>query len=175
MALYELDGVSPELAGDGSAWVADNASVIGKVRLHQGAGIWFNAVLRGDNELIEIGAGSNVQDGCVLHTDMGYPLSVGAHCTIGHMAMLHGCSIGEQSLIGMGATILNGVKIGKHCLIGAHALIPEGREIPDGSMVMGMPGKVVRALSDDEIAGLKKSAEHYVANAKRYAGGLKRA
>lgn len=174
MALYELDAVAPELAGDGSAWVAENATVIGKVRLHEGANVWFNCVLRGDNEMIEIGPRSNIQDGCVLHTDMGYPLSLGEDVTVGHMAMLHGCTVGPQSLIGMGATVLNGAKIGRNCVIGAHALIPEGREIPDGSLVVGMPGKVIRKLSEEEIARLKWSSQHYVDNSRRFARGLKR-
>ncbi|MFW5881521.1 MAG: gamma carbonic anhydrase family protein, partial [Roseicyclus sp.] len=142
--IYALDGIAPEI--DVDTWVAPDANLIGRVVLEAGASVWFCATLRGDNEEIRIGAGSNVQENCVMHTDMGYPLTVGANCTIGHKAMLHGCTIGEGSLVGMGATILNGARIGACCLIGAGALIPEGKEIPDGSLVLGMPGKVVRAL-----------------------------
>ena len=168
--IYALDGIAPEI--DPSAWVADTAVLIGKVTLETGANIWFGAVLRGDNEEIRVGHGSNVQENSVLHTDMGYPLVIGANCTIGHKAMLHGCTIGEGSLIGMGATILNGAKIGKGCLIGAGALITEGKEIPDGSLVMGAPGKVVRQLDVEAQARLLKSATGYQGNARRFANGL---
>lgn len=168
---YTLGGQAPEV-GVG-AWIAPSASVIGKVVLEDGANIWFGAVLRGDNEVIWIGQGSNVQDNAVLHTDIGHPLLIGANCTIGHRAMLHGCSIGEGTLIGMGAIILNGAKIGKGCLIGAGALITEGKEIPDGALVMGAPGKVVRILNAEAQDNLLKSAEGYRANAKRFAKGLK--
>ena len=147
--------------------------MIGKVVLESGASIWFGCTLRGDNEEIRIGAGSNVQENCVMHTDMGYPLVVGAGCTIGHKAMLHGCTIGDNSLIGMGATVLNGAKIGRNCLIGAGALITEGKEIPDGSLVMGAPGKVVRQLDDAAIEGLRKSALSYQRNMRRFREGLK--
>jgi carbonic anhydrase/acetyltransferase-like protein (isoleucine patch superfamily) len=170
MSLYQLDGAAPEIAA--SAWVAPDASLIGKIRLLDDASVWFAAVLRGDNEWIEVGKGSNVQDGCVLHTDMGAPLVIGQGCTIGHRAILHGCVIGDYSLVGMGAVILNHAKIGSGCLIGAHALIPEGKVIPDGSLVIGAPGKVARVLTADELAGLKKSAEGYVRNAKRFSAGL---
>lgn len=170
MPLYHLDGVAPEIAA--SAWVAPDASLIGKVRLHEDASVWFGAVLRGDNEWIEVGLGSNVQDGCVLHTDQGAPLVIGQGCTIGHKAILHGCTIGDFSLVGMGAVILNHARIGMGCLIGAHALIPEGKVIPDGSLVIGAPGKVARVLSADEQDGLRKSAESYVRNAKRFKAGL---
>ncbi len=170
MTIYSLDGVKPEIAA--SAWVAPDASLIGKIRLAEEASVWFGAVLRGDNEWIEIGHGSNVQDGCVLHTDMGAPLTVGTGCTIGHRAVLHGCIIGEYSLVGMGAVILNHAKIGSGCLIGAHALVPEGKIIPDGSLVIGAPGKVARVLSYEEQQGLRKSAQNYVLNAKRFARGL---
>ncbi len=171
MTLYELDGFSPEIAAD--AWVAPGARLIGRVALRAGASIWFNAVLRGDNEPIEVGVGSNVQDGCVLHTDLGFPLVIGAECTVGHMAILHGCAIGEGSLIGMGATVLNGARIGRGVLIGAGALVTEGKEIPDGVLVTGRPGKVVRALSDGEIAGLRRSAAGYRGNAARFRAGLR--
>ena len=153
-------------------WVAPNATLIGKVRLQAGANVWFNAVLRGDNELIDIGENSNVQDGTVMHTDMGSPLTIGKGVTIGHNAMLHGCTVDDFSLIGINAVILNGAKIGKHCIIGANALIPEGKEIPDGSLVMGSPGKVVRELTDAQKKLLEASAAHYVHNAQRYARDL---
>jgi carbonic anhydrase/acetyltransferase-like protein (isoleucine patch superfamily) len=171
MTLYTLDGISPEL--DADSWVAPSADVIGKVRLTKGGSIWFGAVLRGDNEWISIGEGSNVQDGCVLHTDLGAPLEIGRNCTVGHKAILHGCKIGEQSLIGMGAVVLNHAVIGARCLIGAHALIPEGKVIPDGSLVIGAPGKVARVLSEEEQAGLLKSAEWYQQNWRRFKAGLR--
>ncbi|OJY29368.1 MAG: gamma carbonic anhydrase family protein [Rhodobacterales bacterium 65-51] len=169
--IYELDGVAPQIAPD--AWVAPDANLIGKVVLEARASVWFGVTMRGDNEEIRVGAGSNVQENCVLHTDMGYPLIIGANCTIGHKAMLHGCIIGDGSLIGMGATVLNGAKIGKGCLIGAGALITEGKEIPDGSLVMGAPGKVVRQLDEAARARLLKSAEGYRANAARFRAGMK--
>jgi len=159
--IYELDGQAPELPADGDYWVAPDANVIGRVILGQGASVWFGATLRGDNEPILLGAGSNIQENAVLHTDIGYPLRIGAGCTIGHKAMLHGCTIGENSLIGMGATVLNGAVIGPNCLIGAGALVTEGKEIPAGSLVMGMPAKVVRPLDRQAIQGLAASALHY--------------
>ena len=168
--IYALDGIAPQIAA--SAWVAPDANLIGKIVIEDDASVWFGATLRGDNEDIRVGAGSNVQENCVLHTDMGYPLVIGANCTIGHKAMLHGCIIGEGSLIGMGATILNGARIGKGCLIGAGALITEGKDIPDGSLVMGAPGKVVRMLDDQAQARLIASATGYQANARRYRAGL---
>ena len=170
MALHGLDGIEPEVAS--SCWVAPNATLIGRVRLQMDVSIWFGAVLRGDQELIDIGARSNVQDNCVLHTDMGFPLTVGPDCTIGHQVMLHGCTIRRNSLIGIGAVVLNGAVIGENCLIGAKSLVSERKVIPPGSLVMGAPGKVVRQLTDAEIAGLTKAAEHYAANWKRYAAGL---
>lgn len=154
------------------SWVAPNATLVGKVKLESGASVWFNAVLRGDNELIHIGEQSNVQDGTVMHTDMGFPLSVGKGVTIGHNAMLHGCSVGDYSLIGINAVVLNGAKIGKYCIIGANTLIAEGKEIPDGSLVVGSPGKVVRELTDAQKQMLEASAAHYVHNAQRYARDL---
>ena len=169
--IYALDGIAPQI--DPSAWIADTAVLIGKITLEADANIWFGAILRGDNEEIRVGRGSNIQENSVLHTDMGYPLVIGANCTIGHKAMLHGCTIGDGSLIGMGATILNGAKIGKGCLIGAGALITEGKEIPDGSLVMGAPGKVVRQLDAEAQARLLKSATSYQANTRRFAKGLK--
>lgn len=171
MSVYLLDGQAPEI--DPDAWIAPGAQVMGRVRLGAGASVWFNAVLRGDNEWIEIGAGANVQDGSVLHTDMGAPLVVGPGCTIGHMAILHGCRIGESALVGMGATVLNHARIGPRVLIGAGTLITEGKEIPEGVLVTGRPGKVVRDLTEAEIAGLARSAAGYRANAARYRAGLR--
>ena len=170
MAVFKLGGISPEIAAE--TWVAPSADLIGRVRLLRHASIWFGAVLRGDNEWITIGEGSNVQDGCVLHTDKGAPLTVGAACTIGHKAILHGCTIGDGSLIGMGAVVLNHAVIGKNCLIGAHALIPEGKVIPEGALVIGAPGKIARELTAVEIEGLKKSSAGYVQNWKRFAATL---
>ena len=172
MAVYALDDKTPDLAED--AWVADNASVIGNVVMHEGSSVWFGAVVRGDNETIVIGKRSNVQDGAVLHSDPGSPLNIGEGITIGHQAMVHGCTIGDNTLIGIGATILNGAKIGNNCIIGAHALITEGKVIPDGSMVMGAPGKVVKELGPQHIIMLKGGAEVYVQNVKRFKAGLKR-
>jgi carbonic anhydrase/acetyltransferase-like protein (isoleucine patch superfamily) len=172
MTIYALDGVAPELPEEGAYWIAASADVIGRVRLERNASIWFNAVLRGDNELILVGEGSNIQDGCVLHTDMGSPLTIGKNCTIGHQAMLHGCTIGENSLVGIGATILNNALIGKNCLIGAHSLIPEGKVIPDNSLVTGAPGKVVRELDEVAIARLTNAASNYVRNWQRFAKGM---
>jgi carbonic anhydrase/acetyltransferase-like protein (isoleucine patch superfamily) len=157
----------------GDYWVADNAVVLGSVLLEHNASVWFNAVLRGDTELITVGENSNVQDGAVLHTDPGCPLLIGRDVTIGHKVMLHGCEIGDNSLIGINAVVLNRAKIGRNCLIGANALITEGKEIPDNSMVLGAPGKVVRQLTANEIAGLAMSARHYVENARRYRAGLR--
>ena len=168
--IYALGEDRPRFKGD--YWVADNAVLLGKVLLENEASVWFNAVLRGDNELITVGEGSNVQDGAVLHTDPDVPLILGKDVTIGHQAMLHGCIIGDNSLVGINAVILNGAKIGKNCLIGANALVPEGKEIPDGSLVMGSPGKVIRALDDDAIKGLTLSARGYVMNYKRFREGL---
>jgi carbonic anhydrase/acetyltransferase-like protein (isoleucine patch superfamily) len=172
MTLYKLDGVLPELPDEGHYWIAPSADVMGRVRLLRDASIWFGAVLRGDNEWLTIGEGSNVQDGCVLHSDMGAPLTVGRDCTIGHKAILHGCTIGDNSLIGMGAIVLNLAVIGKNCLIAAGALIPERKVIPDNSLVVGSPGKVIRVLDDEAVAGLLKSAQGYVRNWKRFAAGL---
>ena len=172
MAIYTLNGVQPTLPSAGDCWIAPDANVIGKVALQTGASIWFGSTLRGDNELIFVGAGSNIQENCVLHTDIGFPLTIGQNCTIGHKAMLHGCSIGSNSLIGMGATVLNGARIGNNCLIGAGALITEGKEIPAGSLVMGMPGKVIRQLNPDEIKGLTASAMMYQQNMRRFRDGL---
>ena len=170
--LYALDGVSPTLPVNGDYWVAPGAHVIGHVVLAEGVSIWFGCTLRGDNEPLVIGEGSNIQENCVLHTDMGYPLTIGANCTIGHKAMLHGCTIGDGSLIGMGATVLNGAVIGKGCLIGAGALVTEGKVIPDGSLVMGSPGRVVRQLDGAAQVRLLASAAGYRANMQRFKNGL---
>jgi carbonic anhydrase/acetyltransferase-like protein (isoleucine patch superfamily) len=169
--IYMLDGIAPAI--DPTAWTAPDANLIGRVVLEAEASVWFGCTLRGDNEEIRVGAGSNVQENCVLHTDMGYPLVIGANCTIGHRAMLHGCTIGNGSLIGMGATVLNGARIGRGCLIGACTLITEGKEIPDGSLVMGAPGKVIRLLDDAARERLLASAAGYRGNARRFRSGLR--
>ena len=168
--IYSLDNIAPDIHP--TAWIAPNAVLIGRVVIGSGASIWFGAVLRGDYEEIRIGDGSNVQENAVLHTDCGFPLTVGTNCTVGHRAMLHGCTIGDGSLIGMGATLLNGSIIGDACLIGACALITEGKQIPEGSLVMGSPGKVVRLLDAEGRAGLLRSAKGYQDNARRFANGL---
>lgn len=173
MTIYRLGDLRPEFPADGNYWVAPDANLIGQVVLQPGSSVWFGATLRGDNEPIIVGAGSNIQENCVLHTDEGYPLTIGNNCTIGHKAMLHGCTIGATTLIGMGATVLNGARIGQNCLIGAGALITEGTEIPDGSLVIGTPGKVIRTLDRTAIAGLLASAEQYQANARRFRSDLK--
>ncbi|SFA77422.1 Carbonic anhydrase or acetyltransferase, isoleucine patch superfamily [Poseidonocella pacifica] len=169
--IYALDDFMPELGED--TWVAPDANVIGQVRLLARASVWFGSTLRGDNEPIIVGEGSNVQEDCVFHVDPGFPLTLGRNCTIGHKAMLHGCTVKDGALIGMGATVLNGAVIGENCLIGAGALITEGKEIPPGSLVMGAPGRVIRQLDDAAIARQLATAEHYQRNARRYAAGLK--
>ena len=174
MPLYSLDGTRPEVPGGGAWWLAPDAHVIGRVRLAADVGIWFGAVLRGDNEWITIGEGSNLQEGCVLHTDMGFPLTVGANCTIGHRAILHGCTIGENSLVGMGATVLNGARIGRNCLVGANALVTEGKEFPDNSLIVGAPARAVRTLDEKAAAGITASAEAYVRRWRQFAAGLER-
>ena len=168
--IYALDGIAPVL--DPDTWIAPDANLIGRVVLEAGASVWFGATLRGDNEEIRVGRGSNVQENCVLHTDIGSPLVIGADCTVGHKAMLHGCTIGDGSLIGMGATILNGAVVGRGCLVGAGALVTEGKKIPDGSLVLGAPGLVVRSLDADAVAVLLASAEHYRANMRRFRAGM---
>ena len=173
MAIYALDGKEPSLPGEGRFWVAPDAAVMGKVTLEPDASVWFSATVRGDTDPITIGERSNVQDGSVLHTDLGMPLVIGPDVTIGHMVMLHGCTIGAGSLIGIGATVLNGATIGKGTIIGAHALVTEGKEIPDGVLAVGSPAKVVRELSEEEQAALKLSAHHYVENWRRFSRGLK--
>lgn len=169
MPAYRLGPSSPEAA---EAWIAPGARVIGAVTLGSGASVWFNAVIRGDNEPVRIGAGTNVQDNAVLHSDDGAPLTIGSDCTIGHGAIVHGCTIGDGSLVGMGATILNGAMIGRDSLVGANALVTEGKSFPDRSLIVGAPAKAIRSLDDREVAGLKQSAAHYVANARRFASGL---
>jgi carbonic anhydrase/acetyltransferase-like protein (isoleucine patch superfamily) len=173
MPVYSLDGVHPELPPDGQYWLAPTAIVIGKVRLGANVGLWFGAVARGDGEAIIIGRDSNLQEQVVVHTDPGCPAVIGEGCTIGHGAIIHGCTLGDNVLVGMGATILNRARIGDNSLVGAGALVTEGKEFPAGSMIMGVPAKVVRPLSDDEIARNRKSAAHYVANWQRFAAGLK--
>jgi carbonic anhydrase/acetyltransferase-like protein (isoleucine patch superfamily) len=172
MPLYTLDGVAPVLPEPHRYWIAPNAEVIGKVRLDEDASIWFGAILRGDNEEIHIGARTNIQDGSVLHTDMGSPLTIGADCTIGHRVILHGCTIAENSLIGMGATLLNGARIGRNCLVGANALVTEGKEFPDNSLIVGSPARIMRTLDEASALRLRESAARYVANWRRFAKGL---
>ena len=170
MAIYQLDDLKPVI--DDSAWVADSAQVIGDVTLGQDCSVWFGVVIRGDTDRISVGAGTNIQDGSVLHADHGMPLTIGDNVTVGHQAMLHGCTIGDGSLIGIQAVVLNGAKIGKNCLVGAGALVTEGKEFPDGSMILGSPAKAVRQLSEAQLAGLKMSAQHYIDDARRYKTGL---
>ena len=171
MAIFELDGIAPQLAA--GAWVAQSAEVIGRVEIPANASVWPKVVVRGDNDLIQIGEGSNVQDASILHTDLGYPLIIGKHVTVGHQVMLHGCQIGDGSLIGIGAVILNGAQIGKNCLVGAASLVTEGKEFPDGAMILGSPAKVVKMLTPDQISGMKEIADRYVQNAQRYQKTLK--
>jgi carbonic anhydrase/acetyltransferase-like protein (isoleucine patch superfamily) len=172
MPIYALAGIAPELPAADHFWVAPDAHVIGRVRLGADVGVWFGAVIRGDNEMIEVGAGTSIQEHAVLHTDIGFPLDVGPGCTIGHRAILHGCTIGENTLVGMGAIVLNGAKIGANSLVGAGALVTEGREFPPFSLIVGSPAKVVRELDAAAIERLKLSAIGYVANWKRFAAAL---
>jgi len=172
MALYELDGVAPQLAG--GAWVADSAQVIGNVKMAEDSSVWFGAVLRGDTETLTIGRNSNVQDLSVLHADIGCPLTIGENVTVGHQVMLHGCTIGDNSLIGIQAVVLNNARIGRNCIVGAGSVVTEGKEFPDNSLIIGAPAKVVRTLDDAAAEKLRHSAEHYVDNARRFAKGLKK-
>jgi carbonic anhydrase/acetyltransferase-like protein (isoleucine patch superfamily) len=172
MALYEVDGKTPQV--DASAWVAESAEVMGHVHIGADASVWFGCVLRGDTESMTIGEGSNVQDLSVLHADRGMPLTVGRHVTVGHKVMLHGCTIGDESLIGIGAVVLNGARIGRHCLVGAGALVTEGKQFPDGSMIVGAPARVVRQLTPEQIDGLRLSAQHYIDNARLFRATLKK-
>lgn len=172
MAVYKLDDKAPRVAD--SAWVADSATVIGEVELADNASVWFGAVLRGDTEPIRIGRNSNVQDGSVVHADAGFPVTLGDNVTVGHQVMLHGCTVGDNSLVGIQAVVLNGAKIGRNCLVGAGSLITEGKEFPDGVLILGRPAKVVRELTAEQIQHLQHSADHYVENARRYKAGLTR-
>lgn len=172
MAIYQLADISPEI--DPSAYITDSANIIGKVKIEANASIWFDVTIRGDNELIQVGENSNVQEGCILHTDPGCPLSIGKNVTIGHQAMLHGCTIGDGSLIGIQAVILNGAKIGKNCLVGAGALVTEGKEFPDNSLIIGTPAKAVRLLTEEAIAGMHRNTQNYVQRAQEYKTQLKR-
>ena len=170
MAIYELDGTVPHISD--SAWVADSAQVMGDVVLEDDVSVWFGVVIRGDTDAIRIGQRTNIQDTSVLHADVGMPLTIGCDVTVGHKVMLHGCTVGDGSLIGIGAIVLNGAKIGKGCLVGAGSLVTEGKEFPDGSMIMGTPAKVVRQLTPEQLAGLLSSAQHYVDNARRFKTSL---
>jgi carbonic anhydrase/acetyltransferase-like protein (isoleucine patch superfamily) len=173
MPIYALDGVAPAFDDEASNWIAPDATLIGRLKIGRDVGIWFGAVLRGDNEQIEIGEGSNVQEHTVMHTDTGFPLTIGKGCTIGHRAMLHGCTIADNSLIGMGAIVLNGARIGENSLVGAGALVTEGKVFPPNSLIVGSPAKAIRQLDDKAIELLRWSASHYVENGRRFRKGLK--
>lgn len=173
MALYALEDQAPKTPAPGRFWVAPGAHVIGKVEIGEDVGIWFGVTIRGDNEWITIGARSNIQENTVIHTDWGFPVSIGEGCTIGHGAIIHGSSIGDNSLIGMGATVLNGARIGRNCLVGANALVTEGKEFPDNSLIVGAPAKAIRTLDEAGVAKLRQSADNYVKNWQRFAGGLR--
>jgi carbonic anhydrase/acetyltransferase-like protein (isoleucine patch superfamily) len=172
MAIYQLDDAVPQIAP--GAWVADSATVLGRVVMEEGASVWYGAVLRGDNDLIHLGRNTNIQDGSVLHTDTGMPLTLGDNVTVGHQVMLHGCTVGDGTLIGIQAVVLNGAKIGRHCIVGAGALVTEGKEFPDGSLIVGTPAKVVRMLDAKQMEMLARLAEHYLVQTQRHRGGLKR-
>ena len=172
MAVYRIGDDTPRI--DPSVWIADNATVIGRVTLAEGASVWYGAVLRGDNDAITIGRDSNVQDGSVLHTDPGWPLTLGASVSVGHQVMLHGCTVGDGTLVGIQSVLLNGAKIGRHSIVGAGSLVTEGKEFPDGSMILGSPAKAVRSLTPEQIEGLRQSAKHYTQNAERFRKGLKK-
>lgn len=169
MPLYALGPLRPQTPAQGSYWVAPDANIIGQVEIGADVGIWFGATLRGDNEPIRLGAGTNIQENAVIHVDPGFPVTIGEGCTIGHGAIIHGCTIGDNSLIGMGATVLNGARIGRNCLVGANALVTEGKEFPDNSLIVGSPAKAIRVLDDAAVEGLKRSASQYVKNWQRYA------
>ena len=174
MPIYSLDGIAPEFPASGNYWVAPDAVIIGRVTLKEGASVWFGSVLRGDNEPIVIGEGTNIQENCVLHTDPGFPMTLGANVTVGHMATLHGCTVGDGSLIGMGATVLNGARIAEHCLVGSKALVTEGKAFEPFSLIVGAPAKVARQLDAAAAERVKATAEHYQHNYLRFAKGLKR-
>jgi len=171
LSIYQLDDLTPQVHP--SAFVADSAQVIGEVSLAEDCSVWYGAVIRGDSDHISVGAGSNIQDACVLHADQGFPLTIGEHVTVGHQVMLHGCTIGDETLIGIGAVVLNGARIGRNCLVGARSLVTEGREFPDGSLILGSPAKVVRQLTPEQIETLRRSAVNYIDNARRHRTGLK--
>lgn len=174
MPIYALGDLTPRLPEPGRFWLAPDATIIGDVELGEDVGIWFNAVLRGDNAPVVVGRGSNIQEGAMLHTDAGFPATIGEGCTIGHHAIVHGCTIGDNTLIGMGATVLNGAHIGRNCLVGANALVTEGREFADGSLIVGSPAKAIRQLDDAAIEGLRRSAKNYISNWQRFARDLRR-
>jgi carbonic anhydrase/acetyltransferase-like protein (isoleucine patch superfamily) len=174
MPIYSLDGVEPILPADGRYWIAPDAHVIGRVRLGTDVSVWFGSVLRGDNELIDLGDRTNVQEGCMFHTDLGFPMTIGADCTIGHHAILHGCTVADNALIGMGATVLNGARIGRNSIVGANALVTEGKEFPDNSLIVGAPAKAIRTLDEAAVERLRETALHYVQNFNRFGKGLKR-
>jgi carbonic anhydrase/acetyltransferase-like protein (isoleucine patch superfamily) len=174
MAIYQLDGQRPDLPADERYWVAESATVIGTVRLKRDVSVWYGASLRGDNEWVEVGERSNIQENCILHTDIGFPLTIGAGCTIGHSVILHGCTIADDSLIGMGAIVLNGVKIGRHCLVGAGAVVTEGKVFPDNSLIVGAPARAVREVNEKILQLIAESADFYVNNWQRYRKGLKK-
>lgn len=174
MPRYALGPLQPRTPPEGSYWVAPDANLIGQVEIGDDVGVWFGATLRGDNEPIRIGARTNIQEAVIIHVDPGFPVTIGEGCTIGHRAIVHGCTIGDNSLIGMGATLLNGAKIGRNCLVGANALVTEGREFPDNSLIVGAPAKAIRTLDDAAVEGLRRSAAHYVKNWQHYAAQLMR-
>jgi len=174
MPIYALGDLTPRLPDPGRFWLAPDATIIGDVELGEDVGIWFNAVLRGDNAPVVVGRGSNIQEGAMLHTDAGFPATIGEGCTIGHHAIVHGCTIGDNTLIGMGATVLNGARIGRNCLVGANALVTEGREFADGSLIVGSPAKAIRQLDEAAIEGLRRSAKNYISNWQRFARDLRR-
>ncbi|OAF06054.1 gamma carbonic anhydrase family protein [Bradyrhizobium centrolobii] len=174
MAIYELDGQAPDLPADGNYFIAETATVIGRVRLKPGASVWFGAVLRGDNEWIEIGEGSNVQDGSTCHTDLGFPLVIGKNCTVGHNVILHGCTIEDDALVGMGSIVMNGAKIGRNSIVGAGSVITEGKEFPERSLIIGSPARVIRTLDGAQVQRMGSAAKFYVANGPRFKKGLKR-
>jgi len=174
MAIYELDGQGPDLPADGNYFIADTADVIGNVRLKSQASVWFGAVLRGDNEWIEIGEGSNVQDNCTCHTDKGFPLTIGKNCTVGHNVILHGCTIEDGALVGMGSIVMNGARIGKNSIVGAGSVITEGKEFPENSLIIGAPARVIRTLSPEQVTAMGSAARFYAANGPRFKRGMKK-
>ena len=174
MAIYELDGQGPDLPADGNYFIADTADVIGNIRLKSQASVWFGAVLRGDNEWIEIGEGSNVQDNCTCHTDKGFPLTIGKNCTVGHNVILHGCTIEDGALVGMGSIVMNGARIGKNSIVGAGSVITEGKEFPENSLIIGSPARVIRTLSPEQVTAMGSAARFYAANGPRFKRGMKK-